>query len=123
VFVSNDVATCTSYAKTALNSPYRFYYEQMLTKMRKLGRLALFKTHKDQSDDEITLDYVVDKLVITGSPASVAEQLLAFREETGDFGELVYAGLDWVDRDLACESMRLMAEEVMPQLKRSHSHA
>ena len=39
--------------------------------------------------------------MITGTPESVAEQLLAFREEVGDFGELVYAGLDWVDPALA----------------------
>ncbi len=46
----------------------------------------------------------------------MAEQLLAFREQTGDFGELVYAGLDWVDPDLARRSMQLMAQEVMPRV-------
>jgi hypothetical protein len=46
----------------------------------------------------------------------VAEQVLAFREQTGDFGELVYAGLDWVDPDLARRSMELMATKVMPQV-------
>ena len=54
--------------------------------------------------------------MITGTPDSVADQLLAFREQTGDFGELVYAGLDWVDPDLAKRSMELMAEEVMPRI-------
>ena len=34
--------------------------------------------------------------------------------ERGDFGELVYAGLDWVDERLARRSMELMAEKVMP---------
>ena len=97
-------------------SPYRFYYEKMLTKMRKIGRLELFKSHREQPDDEVTLDSVVDELVITGTPDSVAEQLLAFREQTGDFGELVYAGLDWVDPDLARRSMQLMAQEVMPRV-------
>jgi alkanesulfonate monooxygenase SsuD/methylene tetrahydromethanopterin reductase-like flavin-dependent oxidoreductase (luciferase family) len=122
IFVSNDQRTAVEYAKESPDSPYRFYYQQMLTKMRKLGRLGLFKADQDQSDDEITLDYVVDKLVIAGSPASVAEQLLQFEDVTGPFGELVYAGLDWVDRDLACESMRLMAEDVLPQLNRSVRH-
>ena len=89
------------YGRDDANSPYRFYYEKMLAKMRKLGRLGLFKTHREQPDDEVTLDRVLDELVITGTPESVAEQMLAFREQTGDFGELVYAGLDWVDPDLA----------------------
>ena len=59
---------------------------------------------------------MLDDLVITGTPDSVAEQILAFREQTGDFGELVYAGLDWVDPDLAKRSMELMATKVMPQV-------
>jgi alkanesulfonate monooxygenase SsuD/methylene tetrahydromethanopterin reductase-like flavin-dependent oxidoreductase (luciferase family) len=88
----------------------------MLGKMRALGRLGLFKTSQDQPDDEVTLDGVLDDLVITGTPDSVAEQVLAFRERTGDFGELVYAGLDWVDPDLARRSMELMATKVMPQV-------
>jgi alkanesulfonate monooxygenase SsuD/methylene tetrahydromethanopterin reductase-like flavin-dependent oxidoreductase (luciferase family) len=65
-------------------------------------------------DSAVTLDYVVDKLVIWGSPQKVADELLAFREEIGDFGTLLYAGKDWVDRDLGRRSMVLMAEKVMP---------
>jgi alkanesulfonate monooxygenase SsuD/methylene tetrahydromethanopterin reductase-like flavin-dependent oxidoreductase (luciferase family) len=116
VFVADDDATAQRYGRDDPNSPYRFYYNKMLAKMTKLGRLGLFKTHKDQADEEITLDYVLDKLVLTGTVASVAEQVLALREETGDFGELVYAGLDWVDPALGRRSMELMAENVMPQV-------
>jgi alkanesulfonate monooxygenase SsuD/methylene tetrahydromethanopterin reductase-like flavin-dependent oxidoreductase (luciferase family) len=116
VFVADDAGVAEAYGRTDARSPYRFYYEKMLTKMRKIGRLELFKSHRDQPDDEITLDSVVDELVISGTPDSVAEQLLSFREQTGDFGELVYAGLDWVDPDLAKRSMQLMAEEVMPRI-------
>lgn len=116
VFVADDPAVAESYARTDEDSPYRFYYSQMLKKMRKLGRLELFKTDRDQPDGEITLDHVVDKLVISGTPASVTEQLLAFREEVGEFGELVYAGLDWVDTGLARRSMELMAQKVMPDV-------
>jgi alkanesulfonate monooxygenase SsuD/methylene tetrahydromethanopterin reductase-like flavin-dependent oxidoreductase (luciferase family) len=116
VFVSDDAATAERYGRDDADSPYRFYYGKMLAKMQKLGRLGLFKTSKDQPDEEITLDYVLDRLVLTGTPESVAEQVLALREETGDFGELVYAGLDWVDPDLARRSMELMAEQVMPKV-------
>jgi alkanesulfonate monooxygenase SsuD/methylene tetrahydromethanopterin reductase-like flavin-dependent oxidoreductase (luciferase family) len=116
VFVSDDAATAERYGRDDEDSPYRFYYSKMLAKMQKLGRLGLFKTHKDQPDEEITLDYVLDKLVLTGTADSVAEQVLALREDTGDFGELVYAGLDWVDPDLGRRSMELMAEQVMPKV-------
>jgi alkanesulfonate monooxygenase SsuD/methylene tetrahydromethanopterin reductase-like flavin-dependent oxidoreductase (luciferase family) len=116
VFVADDAATAREYGRDSEGSPYRFYYKQMLHKMRTIGRLELFKTHRDQPDEEITLDHVLDKLVIAGTPDSVADQLLQFQEETGPFGELVYAGLDWVDPQLARRSMELMATKVMPQI-------
>ena len=68
--------------------------------MRAMGRLELFKTRRDQPDEEITLEYVLDKLVIAGTPALGGRAAAAFQEETGPFGELVYAGMDWVDPDL-----------------------
>ena len=116
VFVADDPAVAESYGRADANSPYRYYYSKMLGKMRTLGRLGLFKTSRDQPDDEVTLEHVLDKLVICGTPDSVAEQVLELREQTGDFGELVYAGLDWADPDLAKRSMELMASKVMPQV-------
>jgi alkanesulfonate monooxygenase SsuD/methylene tetrahydromethanopterin reductase-like flavin-dependent oxidoreductase (luciferase family) len=114
IFVSKDPGVAQAYAKDDSNSPYRFYYSQMLKKMTKIGRLELFKEHREQPDEEVTLERVLDNLVMTGTPEQVAEQVIGFRDSVGDFGELVYAGLDWADPDLAKESMRLMAEEVMP---------
>lgn len=116
VFVSDVPATAEAYGRGDKNSPYRYYYCKMLGKMRTLGRLNLFKTHKDQPDEEITIEHVLDKLVLCGTPDQVAEKVLALREETGEFGELVYAGLDWVDPDLSRRSMELMATKVMPQV-------
>jgi alkanesulfonate monooxygenase SsuD/methylene tetrahydromethanopterin reductase-like flavin-dependent oxidoreductase (luciferase family) len=76
----------------------------------------VFKSHKEQPDDEITLDYVMQNCVTFGTPSKVADAILKLREETGDFGELVYAGMDWVDPALAKRSMQLMAEDVMPRV-------
>ena len=45
--------------------------------------------------------------------------ILALHAETGDFGELVYAGMDWVDKKLANRSMELLATEVMPRVKKA----
>jgi hypothetical protein len=47
----------------------------------------VFKSHKEQPDDDITLDYVLDGCVIHGSVNKVVDQILALREEIGDFGE------------------------------------
>ena len=64
----------------------------------------------------MTLESICDKLIIHGTPESVADQLLAFQEETGPFGTLLYAGKDWKDRELGRRSMILMAEKVMPRV-------
>ena len=54
--------------------------------------------------------------IFFGSVNKVVDAILKLHEETGDFGELVYAGMDWVDPTLAKRSMQLMAEEVMPRV-------
>jgi alkanesulfonate monooxygenase SsuD/methylene tetrahydromethanopterin reductase-like flavin-dependent oxidoreductase (luciferase family) len=115
VFVADDAATARRYA-TDPDSPYRYYYKQLLTKLRKAGRAELFKTDRNLPDDSVTLDDVCDRLIIHGTPDAVADQLIEFREQTGDFGTLLYAGHDWADRELARRSMTLMAEQVLPRL-------
>ena len=79
-------------------------------------RHIVFKTHESQDDAELTDDYVVDRLVICGTVNKVVDQILRFREQVGDFGELVYAGMDWVDARLAKRSMELMATQIMPRV-------
>ena len=113
VFVADDEATARAYA-TAPDSPYRLYYKSLMTKMARGGRLELFKERRDMPDEEVTLDYVCDRLVIYGTPNKVADQILAFREQVGDFGTLLYAGKDWADPVLGRRSMVLAAEKVLP---------
>jgi alkanesulfonate monooxygenase SsuD/methylene tetrahydromethanopterin reductase-like flavin-dependent oxidoreductase (luciferase family) len=115
VFVADDDRVAEEYGKGA-QSPYRYYFKTLGGKLERAGMLGLFKTHKDQPDEEVTLDFMVDSLVTAGTVNSVVDQLLVFREQIGDFGTLVYNGPDWVDEQLAKRSMELMAHEVMPRL-------
>src|SRR6201994_2144614 len=115
VFVAKDAATAKAYA-TDPGSPYVYYYHSLFTKLKKNGRVDLFKARRDQPDDEVTLESICERLIIYGTPDSVADQLLAFQDEIGTFGTLLYAGKDWKDRELGRESMILMAEKVMPQI-------
>jgi alkanesulfonate monooxygenase SsuD/methylene tetrahydromethanopterin reductase-like flavin-dependent oxidoreductase (luciferase family) len=59
------------------------------------------------------------RLVIAGTPQSVAEQIVAFRKEVGAFGTLLYTGHDWVDPALGRRSMELMAREVIPLINKA----
>jgi len=116
IFVADDDATARRYGCEDANSPYRFYFTQMRAKMKRGNRLYVFKREKEQPEDEITLDYVMDNCVTYGTVNKVVDEILQLHEETGDFGELVYAGMDWVDPQLARRSMQLMAEKVMPRV-------
>ena len=116
IFVHDDDKVAARYGRDDPKSPYAFYYQQMRAKMKRGNRLYVFKAYKDQPDEEITHDWVMDHCVIHGSVNRVVDRILALREETGDFGELVYAGMDWVEPALNKRSMQLMAEEVMPRV-------
>ncbi len=116
IFVADDDKVAARYGCDDAKSPYRHYFGNMRAKMKRGNRLYVFKSHKEQPDEEITHDYVMQHCVTYGTVNKVVDAILALREEAGDFGELVYAGMDWVDPALAKRSMQLMAEEVMPRV-------
>jgi alkanesulfonate monooxygenase SsuD/methylene tetrahydromethanopterin reductase-like flavin-dependent oxidoreductase (luciferase family) len=114
IFVADDDKTAKAYV-TDPGSPYRYYYSQLYAKLKR-ARLDLFKTRRDQPDSEITLDGICDQLIIHGSPDKVADDILKFRDQVGDFGTLLYAGKDWRDPELGKRSMALLAEKVLPKV-------
>jgi alkanesulfonate monooxygenase SsuD/methylene tetrahydromethanopterin reductase-like flavin-dependent oxidoreductase (luciferase family) len=116
IFVADDDATAQAYGKTDPNSPYRFYLSQMYAKLKRANRHAVFKHALDEPDEAITMERILDDLVICGTVNDVADRILAFRETVGEFGTLVVAGMDWVDAALAKRSMQLLAEQVMPRV-------
>jgi alkanesulfonate monooxygenase SsuD/methylene tetrahydromethanopterin reductase-like flavin-dependent oxidoreductase (luciferase family) len=116
IFVADDEATAKRYAHGA-DGPYHFYFKQLVRKLVGAGgRGNLFKTDPDMPNEMITPEYVTQRLVLAGTVDSVVAQLLAFREQVGDFGTLLYACHDWMDPVLAKRSMQLMAEQVMPRV-------
>lgn len=116
IFVADDSATAQRYGRSDPRSPYRYYYRQMLTKMMISKRHVIFKKHVDEDDSHVTLDRLLDELVICGTVNQVVDQILALREQVGDFGEIVYAGMDLVEPALGRRSMELMAHQVMPRV-------
>ncbi len=116
IFVADDLATARDYA-LGPKSPYRFYYSQLLAKMKKGGRAILFKSDPNMPDEALTVDRVLDELVIWGTPDKVADDLVAFEAQVGRFGTLLYAGKDWLDPALARRSMVLLAEKVAPLVR------
>ena len=118
IFVADDRATAKRYA-TDPKGPYHFYYHSLFTKLKRGGRANLFKTYQEQPEEDLNVETIVEQLVIHGTPDEVTDKILAFREEVGDFGTLLYAGHDWMDEKLARRSMALMAEQVMPAVNQA----
>jgi alkanesulfonate monooxygenase SsuD/methylene tetrahydromethanopterin reductase-like flavin-dependent oxidoreductase (luciferase family) len=118
ILVADDDRTAREYG-FGPDSPYRHYYQQLGFKLVRAGRANLFKPDPALPDEYVTTDTIVDQLVIAGTASQVVEELLAFRDVVGDFGTLLYCGLDWVDPRIARRSMELMAERVMPEINRA----
>ena len=119
IFVADDSATAERYGRSDANSPYRYYWSQLRTKMMMAKRHVIFKKTADEDDSAVTVERLLDELVICGTVNQVVDGILKLHEEAGDFGELVYAGMDWVDPALSKRSMELMATEVMPRVNQA----
>ncbi|HEY0336050.1 MAG TPA: LLM class flavin-dependent oxidoreductase [Burkholderiales bacterium] len=116
IFVADDDNVALRYGRQETSSPYRYYWSMLRKKMMLSKRHGVFKSDQSQDDSEITDDYLLERLVICGSVNKVVDDILRLRERVGDFGEVVYANMDWIDPALAKRSMELMASEVMPRV-------
>jgi alkanesulfonate monooxygenase SsuD/methylene tetrahydromethanopterin reductase-like flavin-dependent oxidoreductase (luciferase family) len=114
IFVADDDKTALAYGGDDAKSPYRFYMNQLTAKLRKGNRLGGFKERLEMPDEDLTLDYIFNNVVIRGSVNRVVDGILALHEKIGDFGTLLYCGKDWTEPALSRRSMELMAEKVMP---------
>ena len=119
IFVADDDRTARRYGRDDPKSPYRYYWSMLLHKMMRGKRQGVFKSDFSQPDSVLTEDYILDNQVIYGTVNKVVDEILKLREASGDFGEIVYAGMDWVDPALTKRSMELMATEVMPRINKA----
>jgi alkanesulfonate monooxygenase SsuD/methylene tetrahydromethanopterin reductase-like flavin-dependent oxidoreductase (luciferase family) len=118
VFVADDETTARRYAHRE-DGAHGFYFHVMKTKLARAGALDLMRDFPEQPDSELSTRRCVERLVIAGTPESVADQILEFRNEVGAFGTLLYTGHDWTDPALARRSMELTANEVWPRIDRA----
>ena len=98
-------------------APSFFYFDYISRLLRKAGFFQIIKPDPDMDDDAVTTEAIVEDVVIAGTPDSVLDQLVAFREEVGPFGTLIQVAVDWGGAYGARErrSMELLAEKVMPR--------
>ncbi|MFC0246981.1 LLM class flavin-dependent oxidoreductase [Citricoccus parietis] len=94
----------------------RDWMTYLIPLFRRLGEMINVKIDPDMPDDLIDIDYFIDNIWLVGSPETVTQKVKDLYEYTGGFGVLSVAGHDWDDAGQSEESMRLLAEEVRPNL-------
>ena len=96
------------------NGSTDWYFDYLYRIFHRAEMKGLFVVNKDDDPEALTHEALRDNYTIYGSPSTVAEKILAFREEIGHFGTLVLTAQDWIDADAMKRSMKLLSEEVMP---------
>jgi alkanesulfonate monooxygenase SsuD/methylene tetrahydromethanopterin reductase-like flavin-dependent oxidoreductase (luciferase family) len=94
---------------------YNFTYMRQVFFWQKF--LIVVKPDPDMDDEETTAEAITEECVIYGSPNTVLDKLIAFRDHVGPFGTLLLTTADWGGPNRAWEqhSMRALAEDVMPK--------
>ena len=97
----------------------RALQEYFLPLVGSVGGLGMWKIDDAMLDSDITLDYLLDKFWIVGSPETVARRLATIHEHTGGYGGVLMLAYDWEGENRAQwqHSMRLLAEQVMPRVE------
>ena len=104
----------------ALNGMLGRAFREYLLPLFNYGPEPLVRGMKqDQSipDEAVTVEYLVDNVWLVGSPSTIVEKLRDLYAQAGGFGTLLMMVVDHSEQNAAWEkSMRLLAEEVLPQL-------
>jgi alkanesulfonate monooxygenase SsuD/methylene tetrahydromethanopterin reductase-like flavin-dependent oxidoreductase (luciferase family) len=96
-----------------------YLFDYVRTVLLGVGQLAIMKPRPEMSDADATVEAIINGCVLFGSPKTMLDKLVAFREQVGPFGTLLMTGVDWLGPNEAWErqSMQLMADEVMPRFR------
>jgi alkanesulfonate monooxygenase SsuD/methylene tetrahydromethanopterin reductase-like flavin-dependent oxidoreductase (luciferase family) len=99
----------------------RMMREYFLPLLGNFGFLEYLKHSPDVPDSDVTVEYCARHNWLVGSPQTVAEKLEQIYHDAGGFGELLVFGFDYSESPQAWHnSLRLIAEEVLPRVKHLH---
>ena len=115
IFVADTDEEAMSFVQKS-DGAYDFYYQYLYKIFDRSDYKGPFVVNEGDDPEQLTPEAVRDSCVIAGSPATVAQKILALREEIGDFGTLLYAAHDWADKSAMKKSMELMSTKVMPEI-------
>lgn len=107
------------------DSSVRFYFDYIRQVLARAGKLVALKARPDMADSDVDTQSAMMSRTIFGSPATVRDKLIAFRNEAGPFENLLVAGMDWSgpNGEWERESLTLLAKEVLPAVRRHYAGA
>jgi alkanesulfonate monooxygenase SsuD/methylene tetrahydromethanopterin reductase-like flavin-dependent oxidoreductase (luciferase family) len=95
----------------------RMMREYFLPLLTDVGVIQFLKHDEAVPDSDVTPEYCARHNWLIGSPATVVEKIERTYDEVGGFGALLLFCFDYGENSEAWhESMRLLAEEVMPKV-------
>ncbi|HET9018974.1 MAG TPA: LLM class flavin-dependent oxidoreductase [Acetobacteraceae bacterium] len=94
-----------------------WYYKYLRDNLAAFKMTKIFKRDPDMPDEELTVQRMLQMMVLSGSPRRVLDQLIALVDEIGWFGTLLVTHKDWDKPAIHRNSMRLLAEQVVPKLR------
>ncbi|MFG0359792.1 LLM class flavin-dependent oxidoreductase [Pseudomonas putida] len=100
------------------DSSYGWYYDYIVEDMAAFNMKRILKPSAEIPDSEVTRENCLDWMVMSGSPKTVLDKLVAFVDYVGvPFGTLLTTQKDWENPALHQKSLRLLSESVMPKLR------
>lgn len=118
IYVANTDAEAERFVNVE-NGAYDYYYRYLFAIFDRSNFRAPFVANAGDDPAQLQPEALREACVIHGSPDTVARKLLELREEVGHFGTLLYAAHDWQRKAEMKNSMRLMAQEVMPRINQA----
>ena len=106
-------------AFSAKHASNRYLFELRPHRARRRGDIVVLKPRPDMSDEEATVEVITEGCTLYGSPKTMLDKLVAFREEVGPFGTLLMTGLDWSGPTKRGNASRCSCwpNEVMPKFR------
>jgi alkanesulfonate monooxygenase SsuD/methylene tetrahydromethanopterin reductase-like flavin-dependent oxidoreductase (luciferase family) len=99
----------------------RMMDEYLLPLLKDFQFIHYLKHDEAVTDSDVTAEYCARHNWLIGSPATVAQKLEAMWNEVGGFGTLLVLGFDYADApDVWYNSLKLLAQDVLPRVKHLH---
>ena len=99
-----------------LGGTFASAFEYLIALLTSANMVDLLKPDPETPDSEVTPEFVARNLCVIGSVDDCLEQLEGLWDLTGGFGKLLMVAHDWDDKVKWQNSMKRLAQEIVPKL-------